>query len=444
MDQDTSLTLHRERLFSTLLALAGLSALAFSVLETSWKNLGLEQVLMAVLFTGAVILADHFPVHLTRGTKASMTSLPIYMAAVLLPAPLAILTAGFGLTVAELRTRRDRGLLPRDIASTSGQWMVATFLGSLTYNVNIPWLSDDSSKFITLVACALVFLATDFLIFAISNTYILREDFLQVLRTAVFEGIGIEGAQYIIAILGALVVHEDRWSLPLLVVPVIITYITFKNIKEVRNDTLVMLEDMADTVDLRDIYTGGHSRRVADLAAQILNRLKIFGHEAEIIVTAARLHDIGKIGIPDDILKKPDRLTPEEMLVMQSHSQKGADLISKYKTFSRGVSMIRHHHERWDGHGYPGRLRDYQIPFGARVIAVADGFDAMTSDRPYRRALSEKQAIQILLEGRGKQWDPAIVEAFVDLISEQSSGLLLHDELPEKDPMTVPLLPQKV
>lgn len=102
---------------------------------------------------------------------------------------------------------------------------------------------------------------------------------------------------------------------------------------------------------------------------------------------------------------------------MQTHSQKGAELLSKYKNFSRGVSMIMHHHERWDGGGYPAGLSGYAIPFGARVIAVADSYDAMTSDRPYRSALSDRQAIQILLEGRGRQWDANVVNAFVDMMT---------------------------
>lgn len=442
MEQNPSLTLYRERLFSTILVLGGLIALMFSLKETSWTDFRIEEVLIAVLFTSSVVFADHFPIHLTRGTKASLTNLPIYIGTVLLPAPLAMLIAGFGLLIAEIRARNERGLLPRDIASTAGQWMVTTYLSSQILQVNIPWLSDDPTKFVVLVACALNFLITDFLVFAISSTYILKEPFLRVLKSTLLEGIGVESVQYVIAILGTLVVLEERWFLPLLVIPTIIAYVTFKNSKEVQNDTLRLLENLADIVDLRDIYTGGHSRRVADLVNQTLNQLKIFGKEAEIIVTAARLHDIGKIGTPDDILKKPGRLTEEEMLVMQSHSQRGADLISKYNTFSRGVSMVRHHHERWDGHGYPDRLKDYEIPFGARVIAVADSFDAMTSDRPYRQALSETQAIQILLEGRGDQWDPGIVDALVDLISNR-----LVDEHPEESPLAehkvlLPLLPQ--
>jgi HD-GYP domain-containing protein (c-di-GMP phosphodiesterase class II) len=205
----------------------------------------------------------------------------------------------------------------------------------------------------------------------------------------------------------------------LLAVPISITYVAFKNIKEIRHETVQILEDMADTVDLRDIYTGGHSKRVTDLVSQILAQLKIAGPEATLIEIAARLHDIGKLGIPDSILMKPGRLSNDETALMQTHSQKGADLISKYKDFARGALIIEHHHERWDGHGYPARLKGPEIPFGARVIAVADSFDAMTSDRPYRKALSQRRAIQTLLEGRGKQWDANIVNALVDMVGDQ-------------------------
>jgi HD-GYP domain-containing protein (c-di-GMP phosphodiesterase class II) len=225
--------------------------------------------------------------------------------------------------------------------------------------------------------------------------------------------------QYLIAILGALAADVEIWSLTILIAPVAITYVAFKNIKEMRHETVQILQDMADTVDLRDIYTGGHSKRVADLVHQTLIQMKILGPEATLIETSARLHDIGKIGIPDSILRKPGKLSPKEMAIMQTHAQKGAELISKYKDFSRGAQIILHHHERWDGQGYPARLKDHEIPFGARIIAVADSFDAMTSDRPYRKALSGNQAVQILLEGRGKQWDPHVVNAFVDMLMSQ-------------------------
>lgn len=435
MEQDQRVIEQREQVIAFLLALAGLFALFISFTRVPKADFQIAHIFMSAALAGLVILADHFPIHLTRGTKISMTSLPIYLGAVFLPAPLAVLTAGFGIGIAEIRSRSQRGTLPRDIAATTGQWMTASLLGSLVMNLNIPGRPAGTVSFPLLVASALTFLVMDFIIFSLTNSFILREPFLRVLRTTVYEGIGIEGAQYLIAILGALAAAQEPWAIVLVTVPAIISYFAFKSIKEVKDDTLMLLEDMADTVDLRDVYTGGHSRRVAALARKTLSQLKIYGLEAEIIETAARLHDIGKIGIPDEILQKPGRLTPEEVAVMQTHSQKGAELLSKYKNFSRGVSMIMHHHERWDGKGYPAGISGFAIPFGARIIAVADSYDAMTSDRPYRCALSDRQAIQILLEGRGKQWDANVVNAFVDMMT---GGL---DTIPQEAPTKQGVLP---
>ena len=106
---------------------------------------------------------------------------------------------------------------------------------------------------------------------------------------------------------------------------------------------------------------------------------------------------------------------------MQAHCKKGADLLSHYSDFARGSALILHHHEAWDGNGYPNRLIGFQIPFGSRIIAVVDSFDAMTSDRPYRRALSKAQATSILREGRGQQWDPDIVDAFLAILAEEQT-----------------------
>src|SRR5262249_51323455 len=129
-----------------------------------------------------------------------------------------------------------------------------------------------------------------------------------------------------------------------------------------------------------------------------------------------RVHDIGKIGVPDSILNKPERLTPEEEAVMQTHPDRGADLLQRYPDFKRGVQIVRHHHENWDGSGYPQGLKGTDIPFGARVIAVADSYDAITSARPYRAAMPQTKAARILWEGRAKQWDPQIVAAFLQAI----------------------------
>jgi len=418
MQQESAL-IRREKQAAIFFALAGFLVLVLSLRQAPVFLLQPDQLLLAAVFAAALILADGFPIHLGRGTKLSLTSIPIYLMAVLLPASLAVLAVGAGFLIAYFRARSERGYLIRDIALDAGRWMLTTYLGYQVIHFNIPWLSLHTSIIIQLAAGALTFLVADFAGFSLSNSFVLHEPFPAMLKSNLSRGLVIEVVQYSLGIIGALAAIEEIWSLPLLAIPILIAYFGFKNKAEVHLETLRIVEDMADIVDLRDIYTGGHSRRVSDLVYQILVQLNIFGQEASLIINAANVHDIGKIGISDAILRKPVGLTQEEMASMQTHPQKGAELVSRYKDYSRGAEMIMHHHERWDGNGYPTGLSAHEIPFGARVIAVADSFDAMITDRPYRKALSVEMAVQILLEGREKQWDLTIVDALVEIISNQ-------------------------
>jgi len=407
----------RESAVASFLAIGAICTFSLSLNDSLGSDITPREYLLAILFTGSIILADRYPIHLLRGTKLSLINLPIFLATALLSTPLAIAVTGLGLVAANSLAREERGLLPRDIATTASQWMLTVFLGNQILQLG---LDGYLSRLGLLFLCAFSFLFIDFSFFSLTQASLYEEPFLATLKSVVQQGLSLEILQYLIAIPGVLAADIDPWSLILLVVPVVITHVAFKNIKETRYETVRVLNDMADTVDLRDSCTGGHSEQVADLVHQMLLQLNISGPEATLIEISARLHDIGKIGIPDRILLKPETLTSEEMAVMQTHAQKGAELIAKYKDFSRGAAIIRHHHERWDGQGYPAQLKEHEIPFGARVIAVADSFEAMTSDRPYRQALSVDQAIQILLEGRGTQWEPRIVNAFVDMIMSQT------------------------
>ncbi len=236
---------------------------------------------------------------------------------------------------------------------------------------------------------------------------------LRVLVTAARDAPLSEGVQYVVGLLGAVAAQRHSWAIILLVVPATLVYMSFKNMKEMHDGTRQLLENMADAVDLRDAYTGGHSRRVTEYCAVILKELGHNGPEVALIEAAARVHDIGKIGIPDAVLNKPGRLTGEERAIMEEHPVHGAALLKRYVDFARGVEIVLHHHESWDGTGYPDRLKAAEIPFGARVIAVADSYDAMTSDRPYRRGMPVDKAVAILRQGRGQQWDAAIVDAFL-------------------------------
>jgi diguanylate cyclase (GGDEF)-like protein len=173
---------------------------------------------------------------------------------------------------------------------------------------------------------------------------------------------------------------------------------------------------LAKAVDARDAYTGSHSERVGDLAARISRRLGLDESQVELTRLAASLHDLGKLAIPEEILRKPGALNESERLVLQRHPHIGHRMLE-----SLGVDPIAdwvlHHHERWDGDGYPDRLRGEAIPLGARIIFVADAFDAMTSERVYRRPLSQRAALEELERCAGSQFDPAIVAAFSDELS---------------------------
>jgi putative nucleotidyltransferase with HDIG domain len=167
------------------------------------------------------------------------------------------------------------------------------------------------------------------------------------------------------------------------------------------------------TLELKDPYTRGHSERVANYAIELARESgKFTNDELKAFNYACLLHDIGKIHIPDQILMKPTSLTKEEYEIIKSHTTVGAEAVSKVVVLQDSLAVIRSHHERWDGNGYPDQLKGEEIPFLARVTAVADAFDAMTSTRSYRSALTIDEAYERILEGKGTQFDPDLVIAF--------------------------------
>jgi len=173
------------------------------------------------------------------------------------------------------------------------------------------------------------------------------------------------------------------------------------------------VEKLAQAVALRDSYTGDHSQRVTQFALLLGRQLGLSADDLEVMRYATPLHDIGKIGIADNILRKPGPLTPEEFAIMKTHTTQGARILEHVPDLHLALPIVRSHHERWDGHGYPDGLAGEDIPLLARVIAVADSFDAMAFDTPYRRALTVEEAFAELENQQGRQYDPAIVRAFL-------------------------------
>jgi len=168
---------------------------------------------------------------------------------------------------------------------------------------------------------------------------------------------------------------------------------------------------LARAVDMRDDYTGRHSAQVGELARRVGERLGMTGVEIVLLQCAARLHDIGKLGVPDTILRKPGPLDETEWAIMRRHPEWGADMVSSVPGLEQLGLLVVSHHERWDGGGYPDGLAGEAIPLASRVISVCDAYEAMVSRRPYRAPLSERRALVELIDGAGSQFDPQVVAA---------------------------------
>jgi HD-GYP domain-containing protein (c-di-GMP phosphodiesterase class II) len=175
---------------------------------------------------------------------------------------------------------------------------------------------------------------------------------------------------------------------------------------------------LAQAIEVKDVYTGGHGDRLVDFAISIAERLGVSPEEKVWLKYAAALHDIGKIGVKETILTKPGKLTSEEYEEMKTHPAKGAEILKEVKFLAPVVPIVYHHQERYDGKGYPAGLSGNEIPIGSRIVAVLDAFDAMTTNRPYRKGLSTEVAINELRRYLGVQFDPQVVEAFLQVIAE--------------------------
>ena len=224
--------------------------------------------------------------------------------------------------------------------------------------------------------------------------------------------------------------------LPLLV----IWHLTFKksmgrledahrHVSQVNDLYLSTIEALAMAVDAKDQVTHGHIRRVQVYAVELAKRLGVKeGTHLKAIEAAALLHDMGKLAIPEHILNKPGKLTPAEFTKMKRHADIGADLLSSVKFPYPVVPIVRHHHENWNGSGYPSGLSSTDIPLGARILSVVDCFDALTSDRPYRPKLSDEAAFAILHERRGNMYDPLVVDTFIAVHGEIAGAAQLAGE----------------
>jgi putative nucleotidyltransferase with HDIG domain len=207
----------------------------------------------------------------------------------------------------------------------------------------------------------------------------------------------------------------DPLMIVLAIMPVFVVRNSYQLANQLQQQTKDALLALMQVIDERDQHTFDHSRNVSQVSRSLAEALKLPQEEIETIASAALLHDLGKVGMADDILFNPKLLNPEERKSAERHAEIGALLLSKFPLFEKGANLVRHHHERYDGKGYPDGLKGEAIPMGARIISVGDAYQAMTEERPYRHAFTHDTAAKQIVAGSGSQFDPKVVEKFLEL-----------------------------
>ena len=180
------------------------------------------------------------------------------------------------------------------------------------------------------------------------------------------------------------------------------------------------LTSLIVAINRRDMYTEGHCKRVADMCLTLADRMGATDYQKDEVRVVAPIHDVGKVGIPDSILLKPSLLSEPEYNLMKNHSVFGEEIINRFDILSNEARITRHHHERFDGGGYPDRLAGEAIPYCSRLIAICDTYDAMVTDRPYRKGMAEDKTVEEIKMCRGTQFDPVMTDCFLEMIHDGS------------------------
>lgn len=379
-------------------------------LRNGGPRLSTEQAGLAMVLLVALALTYRFPIHVEPRSKIYLGSIVLILIASLLPPAVAVPAAAGGTLAGELSVASRTGnldigaIIPTQVA----RWGLIALAAALVAHLPV------TPAVLPAVGAAVTMWLGDILTGPLLLTPMLGRHPIAVIHMMVREGGMIEGLEYLIGLLGVVIARQSYWALALLIPPTAVIHLTFRRAHEMKAESRAILEDMADLVDARDPALGDHSRRTAALARDILGALGASGPEVDLIITAARLHDIGKITIPEEILLARDVLSPSDRSTLHAHAQRGAEILTRYPSTARIAGMIRHHHESWDGGGYPDGLRGTEIPFGSRVIAVAERYDSMVNRRSGYLPIPPRQAAAVLRDGRGRHWDPQIVDALLE------------------------------
>ena len=371
----------------------------------------LEFLLGVAFWTILTLIGSAFPVQLPRGTHQAVAIAPI-MASIFLGGPA---VGGWVAAIGTTEMRELRGRIPwyGTLANHAGLVVPAVIAGALREGLLLVW-GGPAAEFVTAMIAAAVFMSLNLLLASLLLGIRTGQPALGVL---VGDARGISSQVIALAPLAwlmTLIYAVQWWATALFAVPLYSTRLAYTRFVEMREMFTQTIGALAGAVDKRDPLTARHSVRVKEISVDIGRVMRVSDSELEALEWGGLLHDVGKIGVPDDVLKKPERLTKQERMIMNSHPVLGAEIIAPVTKLAPELPIIRHHHEWYNGSGYPDRLMGDEIPKLARILHVADSFEAMTAQRPYRMTpLTREQAVTELRKFAGIQFDPVVVDAFV-------------------------------
>jgi putative nucleotidyltransferase with HDIG domain len=370
-------------------------------------EIGLGVVFWALL----TLVGSAFPVQLPRGTHQAVAIAPI-MGAIFLGGPaVAAWIAAVGTT--ELRELRGRVPWYGTLAN-HGALVIPAVIAGILFEVLTRAAPNPIVGFVGAMVAAAIFMVLNLVLVSVFLSLRTGQPI-----TDVFIGDlrGITGSWVALAPLAwlmAIIYGVQWWATALFAVPLYSTRMAYRRFVEMRDMFTQTIGALAEAVDKRDPFTAKHSHRVKEIAVDIGRVMRVNDAELEALEWGGLLHDVGKIGVPDNVLLKQERLNREERMIMNAHPVLGAQIIAPVTKLAPELPIIRHHHEWYNGSGYPDRLIGDEIPKLARVLHVADAFEAMTAARPYRMTpLTTEQALGELRKFAGIQFDPVVVDAFV-------------------------------
>ena len=386
-------------------------------------------IVQIVLLVGLGVLAERFTLYLTHHTHIN-TATAIYIAMVLTLPPhlvpvVALLTALLGQVSRQRGDRVETAFNATHVTLSVGLAVVA-----YGWLVDLPSTGPDLAGFGgvgALLLTAMAYHGVSTLMVAVAAGLQLGTSIPRTWRGTLTEGLVIEAALAALGLVAAVLLRDSPVLLPVLVLPALVLHRALQELVRLRLDTHAALAELVEVVELRDPYTAGHSRRVAALGHRLAVQMGLTYEEADLIASAGKVHDLGKVAVDPAVLMKPGALTDEEFAEMQRHPALSGQVVAKFAAYGDGWLLVRHHHERWDGKGYPDGLAGEAIPLGARILAVADTFDALTSARPYRQPRTTAFALGVLREGSGTQWDPAAVDALLTLMAAPAPATVPAD-----------------